>query len=59
MKITNEVFEEVYSLFAKEIFSIAYGYVRNKDDAIDVVQNVFLKLFKVKNLIITMQNCFF
>ena len=45
MKITNEVFEEVYSLFAKEIFSIAYGYVRNKDDAIDVVQNVFLKLF--------------
>jgi RNA polymerase sigma-70 factor (ECF subfamily) len=48
MKITNEVFEEVYSLFAKEIFSIVYGYIRNKDDAIDVVQNVFLKLLKLK-----------
>ena len=48
MKITNEVFEEVYALFAKDIFNVAYGYLRNKDDAIDVVQNVFLKILKSK-----------
>ena len=48
MKVTNEVFEEIYSLYAKEIFNVAYGYLRNKDDAIDVVQNVFLKILKCK-----------
>ena len=48
MKVTNEVFEEIYSLYAKEIFNVAYGYLRNKDDAIDVVQNSFLKILKCK-----------
>ena len=32
MKITNEVFHELYSFFVKEIFNISYGYLKNKED---------------------------
>ena len=56
MKITTDVFNEAYSSFAKEIFNVAYGYLRNKDDAIDIVQNVFLKLLSTKEDFKTLLN---
>ena len=56
MKITTDVFNEAYSSFAKEIFNVAYGYLRNKDDAIDIVQNVFLKLLNTKEDFKTLLN---
>ena len=56
MKITTDVFNEAYSSFAKEIFNVAYGYLRNKDDAIDIVQNVFLKLLSTKEDFNTLLN---
>lgn len=56
IKITTDVFNEAYSSFAKEIFNVAYGYLRNKDDSIDIVQNVFLKLLNTKEDFKTLLN---
>lgn len=38
-------FENTLSLYGNDVFKIAYTYCKNKNDAEDIVQNVFLKLF--------------
>ncbi|WP_430811747.1 MULTISPECIES: RNA polymerase sigma-70 factor [unclassified Carboxylicivirga] len=37
--------EEVYSLYHQKIFSFAFSYLKNEDDAYDLVQEVFIKLW--------------
>lgn len=44
-KISKEEFEEKYKLYSQELMNISFGYTRNKDDSLDVIQNVFYKFF--------------
>ena len=44
-KISKEKFEEKYKLYSQELMNISFGYTRNKDDSLDVIQNVFYKFF--------------
>ena len=45
-ELTKEEFEKKYKLYAQELMNVSYGYTRNKEDSLDVIQNVFYKLFK-------------
>lgn len=53
MAITEEQFEKKYNLYAQELMNISYGYTRNKDDALDVMQNVFFKFFNCEKKFLT------
>lgn len=44
MKISLEQFDYVYNEYAKELFTVAYGYTRNKDDAINIMQTAYVRL---------------
>lgn len=44
--MNNQEYTEAVDEFAQTIFRIAYSYCKNRCDAEDVVQNVFLKLLK-------------
>ena len=48
MKISEQQFNFVYTEYSKELYNIAYGYTKNKDDSIDITQNVFVKLLESK-----------
>ncbi len=45
----DEKFNKIYNLYKDEIFSYAYRILENYDDAMDVVQEVFYKLYKNLN----------
>lgn len=38
-------FEEIYRQNSRYVYNVALGILRNKDEAEDVMQNVFIKLF--------------
>ena len=44
--LTKEEFEIKYKQYSQELMNVSYGYTRNKEDSLDVIQNVFYKLFK-------------
>lgn len=46
IRITENQFNIVYQEYAKELFNIAYGYTRNKEDTLDIVQTVYVKLLQ-------------
>lgn len=47
-------FEEIFKLYNKDIYRLAYSYVLNKQDAEDVTQKTFLKLYiNIKKMNIT------
>lgn len=46
--MTNEKYTELVNLYADTLFRIAFTYCSNKEDAEDVVQNTFLKLYNSK-----------
>ncbi|HHW94095.1 MAG TPA: hypothetical protein GX734_06320 [Clostridiaceae bacterium] len=41
----ESAFEEFVELYTKQTYVYVYGILRNKEDAEDVVQEVFLKLY--------------
>ncbi len=45
MNISEIDFDEKYGLYSDLIFKISIVYLRNREDAEDVMQNVFMKLF--------------
>ena len=45
-KGNDEAFEELFKRFRGKVFSIAFRYTRNYDEALDITQEVFLKIFK-------------
>lgn len=45
----KEVLEEIYNKYQKVIYGIAFGILKNKDDAEDIVQTVFIKLHTLDN----------
>lgn len=44
--LSKEEFEIKYNLYSKELMNISFGYTRSKDASLDIIQNVFYKLFK-------------
>lgn len=46
MKISEKQFDYVYNEYAKELYNIAYGYTRNRDDSIDIMQNTYVVLLE-------------
>ncbi len=41
-----ESFEKLISSYQKKVFNIAFGMMRNHDDAYDISQEVFIRVFK-------------
>lgn len=44
MKISEEQFDYVYTEYAKDLLYIAYGYTKNKEDSIDIMQKAYVAL---------------
>ncbi len=38
--------KEIFDKYHKKVYRIAYGVVRQREDALDIVQEVFIKLFR-------------
>ncbi len=47
----NKKFIEIFDLYKNDIFRLAYSYTKNKTDAEDIFQNVFIKLYKHQNIL--------
>lgn len=45
----RDALEEIYNKYQKVIYGIAFGILKNKDDAEDIVQSVFIKLHTLDN----------
>jgi len=46
----QEALKEIFDKYHKKVYRIAYGVVRQREEALDVVQEVFIKLFRsIKN----------
>jgi RNA polymerase sigma-70 factor (ECF subfamily) len=46
----QEALKEIFDKYHKRVYRIAYGVVRHREEAIDIVQEVFIKLFRsIKN----------
>ena len=43
--LNEKEFEIKYNLYSQELMNITFGYTRNKYDSLDIIQDVFLKLF--------------
>mgnify|MGYP004583838511 FL=1 len=43
--MNKEKFKEKYDLYSQELMNISYGYTKSKEDSLDIIQNVFYKLF--------------
>lgn len=42
----QRAFRELVERYQRKVFSIAFGFVRNKDDAMDLTQEVFVKVHR-------------
>ena len=45
-KLTEEEFAKFYENFYQDVFRVAFSYLRKKEDAENVVQETFLRLFR-------------
>lgn len=46
----QEALKEIFDQYHKKVYRVAYGVVRQREDALDIVQEVFIKLFRsIKN----------
>ena len=41
--------EELYKIYSKLVFGVTYSILKNTDETEDVLQNVFIKIFKLDN----------
>lgn len=48
--LSKEEFEKKYRLYSQELMNISFGYARNKDDSLDIIQNVFYKYFSANKV---------
>ncbi|MBR1863691.1 MAG: sigma-70 family RNA polymerase sigma factor [Ruminococcus sp.] len=46
--MTDELFLRYYEKYRNSVFSVIFGYVKDRDDASDISQEVFMKLFGTK-----------
>jgi RNA polymerase sigma-70 factor (ECF subfamily) len=42
----KEAFTELVRLFQKKIFALAYGFFRDRDDALEIVQETFMRVYE-------------
>lgn len=42
----QEALKEIFNQYHKRVYRIAYGMVRQREEALDIVQEVFIKLFR-------------
>jgi RNA polymerase sigma-70 factor (ECF subfamily) len=42
----NQAFTEIVTLYQKRIFKMAYGFFRDSDDAMEIVQETFLRIYE-------------
>jgi RNA polymerase sigma-70 factor (ECF subfamily) len=42
----QEAFKEIYDRYREKVYRVAYGVVRQREDALEIVQDVFVKLFR-------------
>ncbi len=52
----REAFVEITRLYQKKVYLLAYSYLRNNEDALDVVQETFLRLYQKVNMFHTDKN---
>ena len=46
----QEALKEIFDLYHKKVYRVAYGLLRQREEALDIVQEVFIKLFRsIKN----------
>jgi RNA polymerase sigma-70 factor (ECF subfamily) len=46
----QEALKGIFEKYQKKVYRIAYGVVRQREEALDIVQEVFIKLFRsIKN----------
>jgi RNA polymerase sigma-70 factor (ECF subfamily) len=43
---SEEAFERLFHNYKKQVFLIAWSFTKNKEDALEIVQETFLKVFK-------------
>ena len=46
----NERFDEIYSLYSRDIYKLIYSYILNIPDVEDILQKTFMKLYKNKKI---------
>ena len=46
MKMTEQCFNEKYSMFRNTVFSVIFNYLKNTDDTSDIMQEVFIRLYR-------------
>ena len=42
----QDALKEIFNQYHRKVYRVAYGVVRQREDALDVVQEVFIKLFR-------------
>jgi RNA polymerase sigma-70 factor, ECF subfamily len=42
----RRAFQALYQRYERKVFSVAYGFLRNQDDALDVLQEAFIKVHR-------------
>jgi len=42
----KEAFAELVRLFQKKVFALAYGFFRDRDDALEIVQETFMRVYE-------------
>jgi len=52
----KDAFRELFVRYAPRIYKFALSYLKNKNDAEEIVQNVFLKIWEKRNSIKTSEN---
>jgi RNA polymerase sigma-70 factor, ECF subfamily len=43
---SQEALKEIFDLYNKKVYRVAYGLIRQREEALDIVQEVFIKLFR-------------
>ena len=46
----REAFVSITSLYQRKVFALAYSFFRNKEDALDIVQETFLRVYQKINM---------
>ena len=47
----NDEFIKIFNLYKNDVYRLAYSYTKNKSDTDDIAQNVFIKLYKHKDIL--------
>lgn len=46
----RDAFVSITNLYQRKVFAVAYSFFRNKEDALDIVQETFLRVYQKINM---------